>query len=471
MLGIVSILVGFLGAYCFSALEYFSFFLSIFETLTLALIFLLLIVLVSLFPALSKISLTQFLNTDSDLKPVRFSYSNVRFMLVAQYAVVMIVVILAFGINKQMNMVRSVQVGGNEQNILILSEQPDAVKEKYRILKSELLKHKEIEDVTAAMQLPGDAIRDNISVRKEEDEEWIWLPVMIVGEDFIPFFRIPLIAGTHFSYGKHDYQTEFSFLMERYTQQKSTDHVEEYVINKKALLLLGYSAPEEAVGQMLHLQHNGVDYFNKGVIAGVTQDFNYTGLYEETHPLIMLQRNLFLHCIMIRLSSDSLLKSRQVFENVWNQLLPDYPVDYISMNDLVHRKYRNEMNAKFLVNLFSLLCLIISDLGLIVFVAYIIRRRTKEIGIRKVHGAGISEILRMLNINYIKYIALAFAVAIPVAWYVMQSWLQQFAYRTALDWWIFALAGLTVLLLSILSVSVQSWRAATTNPVNAIKIV
>jgi putative ABC transport system permease protein len=221
---------------------------------------------------------------------------------------------------------------------------------------------------------------------------------------------------------------------------------------------------------MLYFRHGAADYFNKGVIVGVTDDFNYTGLYEETHPLIILQRTLFLHCIMIRLNPDNLLKSRHVFENVWNELFPEYPADYIFMNDLMNRLYRNEMNAKFLVNIFSLLCLIISNLGLIVFVAFIIRKRAKEIGIRKVHGANIGEILRMLNLNYVKYIALAFVIAVPAAWYVLYRWLQQFAYRTALDWWIFALAGLTVLLISVLSVSLQSWRAATANPVEAIKI-
>jgi len=108
-------------------------------------------------------------------------------------------------------------------------------------------------------------------------------------------------------------------------------------------------------------------------------------------------------------------------------------------------------------------------LGLIVFMAYIIRRRTREIGLRKVHGASIGEILQMLNIGFIQYIALAFLIAIPVAWYVMHRWLEQFTYRTSLNWWIFALAGVSVLLVSVLSVTLQSWRAATANPVEAIK--
>jgi putative ABC transport system permease protein len=470
ILGMASILIGCLLAYYLSVFGYFSIPSSIYETGALSLIFLLFIVIISLIPALKGISLTQFLNTENDVKPIRFSYSNVRFMLIVKYAVVMIVVILAFGINKQINFVKNMQVGGNEQNIWVMSNQPDPIKEKYQLLKSELLKHKEIEDVTACMQLPGDAIRDHVNVKKEENDEGIWVPLIVAGEDFLPFFHIPLIAGRNFSCGKYDYQTEFAILLDRLREEKYSDYAEEYVINKKALSVLGFNTPEEAVGQTLHLQHGAVDYFNKGVIVGVSDDFNYTGLYEETDPLIILQRNIFLHCIMVRLNSGDLQQARTIFEEVWNEVIPDYPADYIFMKDLMHRLYYNEMNAKSLVNIFSLLCLIISDLGLIVFVAFIIRRRTKEIGIRKVHGASIGEILRMLNRNYVKYIVLAFAIAVPVAWYVMHRWLQQFAYRTALDWWIFALAGLSVLLLSVLSVSLQSWRAATANPVEAIKI-
>jgi len=121
-----------------------------------------------------------------------------------------------------------------------------------------------------------------------------------------------------------------------------------------------------------------------------------------------------------------------------------------------------------LVYIFSLLCLVVANLGLIIFMAFIIRRRTKEIAIRKTHGASVGEIIRMLNVDFIRYIALAFAIAVPVAWYVMQRWLERFAYRTSLDWWIFALAGLSVLLISVVSVSMQSWRAATDNPVDGI---
>jgi len=185
--------------------------------------------------------------------------------------------------------------------------------------------------------------------------------------------------------------------------------------------------------------------------------------------LLMMQRRIFQGSIMARLDPGHFAQARDVFEKVWNEVNPDYPADYAFMNDVFGRMYRNEMNAEQLVYTFSLLCFLIADLGLIIFMAFIMRRRTREIGIRKVHGASVSDIIRLLNMNFIRYIALAFVIAVPVAWYVMYRWLERFAYRTSLDWWIFALAGLCILLISVVSVSMQSWRAATVNPVHAIK--
>jgi len=465
--GFFSIVAGVAAAFYISSSGYLSGQISIFETVMLCLLFLLSVVTVSLLPALKNISYTRFLNTDNNLNPIRFSYSNVKWMLTIQYAVVMIVVILAIGINKQMNLVKNTQVGGNERSILVMT-QPEQVRANYDLLKTELLKHSEIKAVTTAFQLPGDAIRDAAQARKEGDVDWQHLPIMVVGEDFLPFFNIELIAGQGFAPAKYDYPTEETMLSDRLSHQKISEHIEEYVINRKALAILGFNTPDEAIGEMLQIAHSAIDYFQRGVIVGVTDDFNYTGLYEETIPLLIMQRRTFQHRIMVRLAPDHFLQARAVFEEVWNKVNPDYPDNYVFMNDVFGRIYRNEMNAKQLVYIFSLLCFLVADLGLIVFMAFIIRRRTREIGIRKVYGASVGNIIQMLNMDFIRYIALAFVIAVPVAWYVMYRWLERFAYRTSLDWWIFALAGMFVLLVSVVSVSLQSWRAARANPVEAI---
>jgi len=326
-LGIISIIVSVPAACYVLSFGYIPGQISFVETFVLCILFLGLIVAVSLLPAVTTISSTLFLNTNHDWKPVRFSYSNVKWMLTVQYAVVMIVVILAFGINKQMNLVKDTQVGGNERNILVMSNQPFHVKAKYSLLKTELLKHTEIESVTASFQLPGDAIRDVIGVRKEDDMEWRTIPLMVSGEDFLSFFQVDMIAGRSFSPGRYDYQTEEAMFSEYVSQRNYSENTEEYVINRKALAVLGYNTPEEAIGEMLQIGHGSLDYIRRGVIVGVTDDFNYTGLYEETIPLLILQRNVYLHCIMVRLAPGRVLQARAVFEKVWNEVIPEFPAN------------------------------------------------------------------------------------------------------------------------------------------------
>ena len=139
------------------------------------------------------------------------------------------------------------------------------------------------------------------------------------------------------------------------------------------------------------------------------------------------------------------------------------------MSDIFLDKYRNEYGARDLVLVFAVLCLFVADLGLIVFMAFIIRRRTKEIAIRKVTGATARDIVGMLNSNFVRYIVAAFIAAVPVSWLVLHTWQQRFAYRTSLDWWIFLLAGISVLFISLVSVSLQSWKAACINPAQGVR--
>lgn len=240
------------------------------------------------------------------------------------------------------------------------------------------------------------------------------------------------------------------------------------MVNRKGLKALGYDSPEEIIGKTLRIEHEALGYIPQGVVCGVTDDFNYTSMHEESIPMIIMQRPLFLHNIMVRLNLDQ-PRALETFNNVWKEIFPDYPARYTFIGDVYGQIFRNELNAGKLVRIFSLLCLLIANLGLIIYMAFIIKLRTKEIGIRKVNGARSGEIILMLNRSFIWLIVSAFAVATPAAYIILQRWLRNFAYKTSLDWWIFASAGITVLLLSVIAVSWQSWHAATANPANAIR--
>ena len=156
-------------------------------------------------------------------------------------------------------------------------------------------------------------------------------------------------------------------------------------------------------------------------------------------------------------------------KRTWEEFNKDYPFDYFWMEDDFTKQYETEIRTSKILTIFSLLSLFVASLGLFGLISFTAEKRTKEIGIRKVNGAKVSEILTMLNRDFIKWVAIAFVVACPIAYYAMNKWLENFAYKTTLSWWIFALAGLLALGIALLTVSWQSWRAATRNPVEALR--
>jgi putative ABC transport system permease protein len=148
---------------------------------------------------------------------------------------------------------------------------------------------------------------------------------------------------------------------------------------------------------------------------------------------------------------------------------PDSPFEYFFYDNFYDQLYRKESMFGNIIFIFSAIAILIACMGLFSLAAFFSQKRTKEIGLRKVNGATIAEIMTMLNTKFIKWVILAFLLATPIAWYAMYKWLQTFAYKTELNWWIFCLAGIIALVIALLTVSWQSWRAATRNPVDALR--
>ena len=156
-------------------------------------------------------------------------------------------------------------------------------------------------------------------------------------------------------------------------------------------------------------------------------------------------------------------------EKIWTSHYPDNPFNYFFLNDFYNEQYLADQRFNGLFLASSILAIIIACLGLSGLSAYAITRRTKEIGIRKVNGARITQVMVLLNKDFVKWVLFAIVIATPIAWFAMHKWLQNFAYRTELSWWIFACAGMLALVIALLTVSWQSWRAATRNPVEALR--
>lgn len=206
-------------------------------------------------------------------------------------------------------------------------------------------------------------------------------------------------------------------------------------------------------------------------IVGVAKDFNYSSAHVNIGNFALVlgdpkNSGRFIH---VRLAKGDIREALQQTEKIYEKHYPDHPMDFFFLDEEIARQYRAETILRRILLAFSLIGMMISIIGISAFSLFISQQRTKEIGIRKVNGARISEVLIMLNKDFVKWVAIAFVIATPIAHYVMNKWLQNFAYKTSLSWWIFALAGLLALGITLLTVSFQSWRAATRNPVEALR--
>ena len=234
-----------------------------------------------------------------------------------------------------------------------------------------------------------------------------------------------------------------------------------YLINETAIKQYGLKNP---IGQLI-TPGNGI----KGEIIGIIRDFHYRGLNYSQTPVLLFYTPDYKNYVNIRINNINIPEALEKIKSVWDELCPAFAFEYSFLDETYDLQYKSERRFENLLFVFALMAVFIAGIGLFGLSIYSIERKTKEIGLRKVNGAGTFEIILMLNRDFIKWVAVAYLLACPVAWYAMNKWLQNFAYRTELSWWIFAIAGLIALGIALLAVSWQSWRAATRNPIESLR--
>jgi putative ABC transport system permease protein len=208
-----------------------------------------------------------------------------------------------------------------------------------------------------------------------------------------------------------------------------------------------------------------------GILVGIMKDFNLVSLREKVEPFAFWYANpdSYFNVISIKLAGGDVKQTLASIEKAYNEFSPMVPFRYYFLDTQLNLLYSKENQQVKLITFFSLLSVIVSILGILGLSTFMCQYRVKEIGIRKVNGAKISEMLAMLNRDFVKWVIIAFVIAVPLSWYAMNHWLESFVYKTHVSWWIFALAGLLALGIALLTVSWQSWRAATRNPVESLR--
>ncbi|NRB49950.1 MAG: ABC transporter permease [Saprospiraceae bacterium] len=383
---------------------------------------------------------------------------NLRQLLILfQFAVCTLLIVGTLVIQSQFNFLLEKDPGFSRDQVMILSMNiPDEfTSERMESLKEELSRLDLVQATSlASHRLVGD--QPYFGSYRFDDipsvDEAQTMGRLHVDWNFAETYGVELIAGRSFD---HQYGTDTSA----------------FLINETAVQQLGLNSAEEAIGKRITYGtrgENGV-YERRGPIIGVTKDFHFRSLHYQVDPMVMDIQPARFHFMGLKVNSNHSLAELDQLEKSWKENLPDSPFDPTYLDELLVQQYEAEENMRSVFSLFAIVAIILACLGLFGLSTYITAQRTKEISIRKVLGASLSQILLLLSKEVFQLIALALIIAIPLGWYLSQQWLEQFSYRIQVGIGFFVLATLVALSLCFITISLQAWRTAIANPIHALK--
>ena len=365
-------------------------------------------------------------------------------LVLFQFGVSIALIFSALIVYRQMSFIRNMDLGFSKEQLLIIPLDDKKMLSKIIPFKHDVLMNSNILSASAVSDLPGAMIWvTSIHYDGSNKQNSPTMSYLEIDKDFVKTFGIHLKEG----YLPGDTASPYSGT--------------QYMMNESAVRKLGWAEP---VGKKLSC-YNGKD----GFVTGIIGDFHFKTLHKEIEPLFLYIREEAPKYLAVKLNTTDIRSSVEFIKHQWNNIIPDSPFEYFFYDSFYDQLYKKEALLGKIIFIFSMIAIMIACMGLFGLAAFFSERRTKEIGVRKANGALIIEVITMLNREFIKWVVISFIIATPVSWYAMHKWLQTFAYKTEMSWWIFALAGILALGIALLTVSWQSWRAATRNPVEALR--
>ena len=262
--------------------------------------------------------------------------------------------------------------------------------------------------------------------------------------EYVPAYKLQLIAGRNL---------------------QPSNMTREFLINETLMRSLGINDPEEILNKEISIWDDRI----KCPVVGVLKDFNDRSFRHELAPLLITTNITMYSVAGIKLETPDLASALQSVKKIWEETLPDFVYEYQFLDDKIAGFYKQESQLAQLYKIFAAIAIFLSCLGLYGLALFMTVRRTKEVGIRKVHGASAASIVYLFSKEFILLIAIAFAIAAPVAWYYMQNWLQDYAYRINISWWLFAAGGFVTIVIALATISFRAIKTALENPVNSLR--
>ncbi len=344
---------------------------------------------------------------------------------------------------QQIDYIRSKELGFDKENVVIIENAHKIPS--MEAFKNSLTQNSDILAVGAARWKPVGEDFDGTSLETEENRGNTQIVnVMQIDDDYIPALNLNIKEGRNFS-------------------KEFTADAQSVILNEQAVARFGLENP---VGKRVYFPGDTSVF----TIIGVVGDFNFQSLKNEIAPLIFFSRDMA-QCrnFIVKTKGDDIRETLSFMENAWNAQQPGVPFTYSFLDETYDALFKSEVRTGKIFSMFAILAIFIACMGLLGLAAYAVERRTKEIGIRKVMGASAGQIVGLLSKDFLRYVIIGAVLAFPLAWYAMNFWLQGFAYRIDMQWWMFVMAGLLTVVIALLTVSFQSVRAALANPIESLR--
>ena len=369
-----------------------------------------------------------------------------RNMVVIQFIISIALIIGTLTVYNQMQYIQTRSLGFDKENVVLLPVRSQRVAQSYAGFRNELLANSQIQSLAVSSDLPGEKfISNTYFTTRDRVNEPVSLIILTTDYYFVDTYRMDLAAGRIFS------------------RAFRSDTSGTIMLNEAAVQRFGW-IPEEAIGKDLSFWGNVV-----GKIVGVVKDFNFRSLHTQVEPMALILDPGYISEISVRIKPGNIRRTIDLIQQKWEKAFPGELFEFSFLDNRLNQLYENEMKMQNLFIIFSCFSIFVACLGLFGLSVFIAAERTKEIGIRKVLGASISKIILLSSKEFLLWIIIANIVAWPLAWFGMNKWLQNFAYRVDIGIWIFILSASLALIIALITVSFQSIKAALANPVESLR--
>lgn len=375
-------------------------------------------------------------------------------LVIVQFALSALLIVCTMIVYQQINYMHEKDLGFNKEQVMFFPVK-GGVEKNIEAFKQEVKRSPNVISATSGYGLPGDMFAgDEIIVPGKNGDKTLPSSNFIVDADYIKTLGLQVIAGRDFS------------------KDLPTDVDEAFIINETAVKEFGFGTPQKALEQRLKWDKWIPDSANpvkKGRVIGVIKDFHYKSLHEKVAPLVMQIYSPVVYTVALKLKTTDLKNTIAFINNTWNKFSPEYPLNYKFLDENFNEMYKAEDKLRTLLSIFTAMAIFVGCMGLFGLSAFSAEQRTKEIGIRKVLGASVLDIVTMLSKTFLKPVFIASVLAFPIAWWAMNNWLENFPYRITISWWLFGIAAIAALVIALITISFQSIKAATSNPVKSLR--